>query len=129
MGYGKRFADELGKRDNPKLFETQIGEVLSVSPLRIQVEQGVIIEEGQGRLGVASRLLPFERQSEIKGSFTGDITIDQNPDDIVGSIEGDITISATNNFNSNVLIAGDIVQVLPRLDGQFYYVLDKVVRL
>lgn len=100
----ERFAQLFKERDNPYIINVTVGEVLSLSPLKIQWGENIIIEEKDL---VVAKLL--------KGGFTVQYTDD------TGS--GTVT---RNQQVVNPLQVGDEVIMLPDVEFKMFYVIDKV---
>lgn len=106
MRWDVELAKQFKKRDNKRPMGPQIGEVLSVNPLKISIlgNKAVLTE---ALCYICSNVVENARQKA--GIVLGD-----------AAYEGEITYK-------EVLKIGDSVLCLPAEDGQVFFILDKVV--
>lgn len=106
MGWPEELAAELHKRDNKTGFQPQIGQVVSVSPLRIALlSDNVILERGQIYLCSA---LAENQSRNCKAELQ--------------------TVNETGTLTfENVLTPGDLVACIPTAQTPKFIVIDKVV--
>lgn len=121
FGLAKMFKD----RDNPT--NTPIGpclgKVLSINPVKIQIQDGNFIIQGP-QVYVAYHLLERETNYDsLVGSMNGSINIDCHP--CSGSYNGNITSTGHIHLNE-VWKVGDLVVVLPSASEQQFFILDIV---
>lgn len=106
MRWDVELAKQFKKRDNKRSMGPQIGEVLSVNPLKISIlGNKAVLTEAQ--CYICSNVV--EHAKRKAGIVLGDV-----------AYEGEITYK-------EVLKTGDSVLCLPAEDGQVFFILDKVV--
>ena len=106
MGWAEDLARELRNRDNKTGFQPQIGQVVSVSPLRIALlSDNVILEQGQ------IYLCAVLAEGQKRGCTAQLQTINET---------GTLTFE-------KVLAAGDLVACIPTAQTPKFIVIDKVV--
>ena len=129
MSFDVDFANEFKKRNNEKPNGAILGEVISILPLKISIYEGkVILAEEQCYL--CSNLIkeiPRKADLNIK-AYSVNVTATDSMGDTISSInvndKSDYDIEITFK---DILKIGDRVLCLPTIDGQTFFVIDKVV--
>lgn len=106
MGWEVELAKQLKKRDNKKVFGPQIGEVISVNPLKISILGNKAMLTIDHCFICSNIIENYKRKADIK----------------IDGIDNDCEITY-----KEVLKIGDSVLCLPSADGQAFFILDKVV--
>jgi hypothetical protein len=107
MELAKLFKD----RDNIPQVGIQIGEVVSVSPLQISVGSSLLLDK-ENLIIAASLLSGYTRNTEFHQTSP-----------VISTLSGSL------NWSSNLFAMGDEVILIPSVDLQTWYVMDKGVRL
>lgn len=121
MSWENELAGEFRARDNRTVFQPQIGEVISVSPLRIALLSDAAILEAE-QIYLCSCLAEKQvRKADISvpaGQFTLPLPAASGTGSVEG--EGDLTFK-------ECLSAGDLVACVPTAETPKFIVIDKVV--
>lgn len=116
-----QLAEMFKSRDNPTQRGIQIGEVISALP-DVKVKLGEILLTKDDLIFSAHLLAGLQRSFE-GSELTGVTELASGHTHSIASLGGKI------EFTDNLLKPGDEVIVIPSVDGQTYYVIDKGVRI
>lgn len=121
MSWENEFAREFKTRDNPSALQPQIGEVISVSPLRIALlSDAVILEAAQ--IYLCSALAEGQARKAGISVPTGEFVLTLPAASGTGSMAGDATVTF-----QECLAVGDLVACVPTAQTPKFIVIDKVV--
>ena len=123
-----QMAQQLKSRNNPKPIGPCIGVVVSTSPVKISLQDGQFMLEGE-QVYVCNQIL--ERKSKFtakaKHKQSGSLSTTCPISGHSGSsytAEGDLTLDGTEIHAKEVWQAGDKVMVVPDAAGQHFFVVD-----
>ncbi|MBU3145029.1 DUF2577 family protein [Clostridium sp. CF012] len=108
MNYGVKFAKSFKERNNAKIIGNVIGTVLSITPLKIGILGNEVMLDNTNCFLCSNLVENYKRNAIIKNTDTNIIT----------NVE--VTFK-------DILKVGDKVLVLPNVDEQIFYIVDKVV--
>ena len=123
-----QMAQQLKSRNNPKPIGPCIGVVVSTSPVKISLQDGQFMLEGE-QVYVCNQIL--ERNSKFtakakhkqSGSISTSCPVSSHSDSSYTS-EGDLTLDGTEIHAKEVWQAGDKVLVIPDASEQQFFVVD-----
>jgi len=136
MGYAVELAGELKKRNNIPKIGVQMGDVLSVAPLKIGIMNNeTIIDETICYL-CSNVVENYKRKAteEIKEYIVTMATTDTNENGSVTPLDVDTTMAVETKSDydtvitfKDILHVGDKVLLVPTEDDQIYFIVDRVV--
>ena len=123
-----QMAQQLKSRNNPKPIGPCIGVVVSTSPVKISLQDGQFMLEGE-QVYVCNQIL--ERKSKFtakakhkqSGSISTSCPVSSHSDSSYTS-ERDLTLDGTEIHAKEVWHAGDKVLVIPDASEQHFFVVD-----
>lgn len=125
-GWHVEFAQMFKDRDNPKPLGAILGQIITVKPLKIAIQDGKFFLD-QSNCYICNQLL--ERQSDF------DLTADQSQSGNIkvscehggGSYDASGDINMTGKVHLyEVWQDGDLVMVVPDASGQHFFIVDIV---
>jgi hypothetical protein len=136
MSYATELAKELKSRDNQIKIGVQIGDVLSISPLKIGIMNNKVIIDEKICYLCSHIVENYSRKAteEIKEYVINIATTDKNMDGEVTPLDVDTQMAVETKTDYDTVITfkdilhiGDKVLLIPTEDNQIYFVVDKVV--
>lgn len=128
----------LKARDNPLWVGAVTGEVVKAPPqLEVKLENGVIIKNHKIMISI-EKIIGYQREFSLKGTINS-ITINattSNKPCSLGATNQHGTIKGNGEYETigtiqwtDTLKVGDKVLMLPTNENEYFYLIDKVVRL
>jgi len=129
MSFDIDFANELRKRNNEKPNGAILGEVISIEPLKISIYEGKVILTNEQCYLCSNLIKEIPRKADLNiKAYSVNVTATDSMGDTISSInisdKSDYDIEITYK---DILKIGDKVLCLPTIDGQTFFVIDKVV--
>jgi hypothetical protein len=129
MRWDIEIAKQLKQRDNKKLIGPLLGEVISINPLKISILGNKAILTSDKCYICSSLLKNITRKATLK---IDEYSVGASATDTRGDSISTITIDTKADYNAEItykeiLKIGDKVLCLPTVDGQTFFIIDKVV--
>lgn len=131
-------AQIIKARDNPKWLGAITGEVVKVPPeLEVKLENGVTIKNHKIMISI-EKIIGYQRTYSLKGNITqydfdnttSSEAVQNHPSHPIPKLSGNGTYSAEGTIQwTDTLKVGDKVLMLPTSENEYFYLIDKVVRL
>ncbi|MEE1477127.1 MAG: DUF2577 family protein [Fusobacterium sp.] len=125
-------------RDNPKWLGAVTGEVIKAPPqLEVKLQNGIVIKNHKIMISI-EKIIGYKREFSLDGTIN-DITINattSNKPCGLGASNAHGTIQGKGNYKTvgtitwtDTLKVGDTVLMLPTNKEEYFYLIDRVVRL
>lgn len=133
-----KLAEIIKKRDNPLWLGAVTGEVVKAPPeLEVKLENGIIIKNHKIMISI-EKIVGYKREFSLEGTIN-DITINattSNQPCGLGATNKHGTIQGAGDYKTvgsitwtDTLKVGDKVLMLPTNKEEYFYLIDRVVRL
>lgn len=129
MDYAVALAKELKVRNNIVKIGPTMGDVISVTPLKIGIMNNQVYVDDTNCYLCSNVVENYKRKAteEIKGYTVNATTVDSS-----GDVTSSITVSTKTDYDTvitfkDILHVGDIVLLVPTDDDQKFFIVDKVV--
>lgn len=133
-----KLAEIIKKRDNPLWLGAVTGEVVKAPPeLEVKLENGIIIKNHKIMISI-EKIVGYKREFSLEGTIN-DITINattSNQPCGLGVTNPHGTIQGAGDYKTvgsitwtDTLKVGDKVLMLPTNKEEYFYLIDRVVRL
>ncbi|MCF2626265.1 DUF2577 family protein [Fusobacterium perfoetens] len=133
-----KLAEIIKKRDNPLWLGAVTGEVVKAPPeLEVKLENGIIIKNHKIMISI-EKIVGYERTYSLKGNIsqydfentTSSEPVSTHPAHPIKKLSGKGTYSAEGTIQwTDTLKVGDKVLMLPTNKEEYFYLIDRVVRL
>ncbi|OOM81797.1 hypothetical protein CLPUN_09810 [Clostridium puniceum] len=129
MGYDVEFAKQFRSRDNIKPTGAQLGEVISINPLRIAIYGNEAILESQHCYMCSAMVERFLRKADMRiKAYSASISTT----DTGGYSNSSMRVADKSDYEIEILFKeiikiGDMLLCMPTVDGQHFFIIDKVV--
>ena len=133
-----KLAEIIKKRDNPIWIGAITGEVTKAPPeLEVKLENGIIIKNHKIMISI-EKIVGYQRTYSLEGNITeykfnnttSSESIPNHPSHPIKNLEGSGTYKAEGTIQwTDTLKVGDKVLMLPTNKEEYFYLIDRVVRL
>ena len=133
-----KLAEIIKKRDNPLWIGAVTGEVVKAPPqLEVKLENGIIIKNHKIMISI-EKIVGYQRTYSLKGNITkydfdnttSSEPVSTHPAHPIKKLSGKGTYTAEGTIQwTDTLKVGDKVLMLPTNKEEYFYLIDKVVRL
>ena len=133
-----KLAEIIKKRDNPLWLGAVTGEVVKAPPeLQVKLENGIIIKNHKIMISI-EKIVGYQRTYSLKGNITqydfdnttSSEPVSTHPAHPIKKLSGKGTYTAEGTIQwTDTLKVGDKVLMLPTNKEEYFYLIDRVVRL
>ena len=133
-----KLAEIIKKRDNPLWIGAVTGEVVKAPPqLEVKLENGIIIKNHKIMISI-EKIVGYQRTYSLKGNITkydfdnttSSEPVSTHPAHPIKKLSGKGTYTAEGTIQwTDTLKVGDKVLMLPTNKEEYFYLIDRVVRL
>lgn len=133
-----KLAEIIKKRDNPLWLGAVTGEVVKAPPeLQVKLENGIIIKNHKIMISI-EKIVGYQRTYSLQGEITqydfenttSSEPVPNHPAHPIKKLSGKGTYTAEGTIQwTDTLKVGDKVLVLPTNKEEYFYLIDRVVRL
>ena len=133
-----KLAEIIKKRDNPLWIGAVTGEVVKAPPeLEVKLENGIIIKNHKIMISI-EKIVGYQRTYSLKGNITqydfdnttSSEPVTTHPAHPIKKLSGKGTYTAEGTIQwTDTLKVGDKVLMLPTNKEEYFYLIDRVVRL
>ena len=133
-----KLAEIIKKRDNPLWLGAVTGEVVKAPPeLEVKLENGIIIKNHKIMISI-EKIVGYQRTYSLKGNITqydfdnttSSEPVSTHPAHPIKKLSGKGTYTAEGTIQwTDTLKVGDKVLMLPTNKEEYFYLIDRVVRL
>ena len=133
-----KLAEIIKKRDNPLWLGAVTGEVVKAPPeLEVKLENGIIIKNHKIMISI-EKIVGYQRTYSLKGNITqydfdnttSSEPVSTHPAHPIKKLSGKGTYTAEGTVQwTDTLKVGDKVLMLPTNKEEYFYLIDRVVRL
>ena len=129
MGFDVKLAKLLKERNNVTPNGAVLGDVISVLPLKISIFEGKAILTSEQCYLCSSLVNDFNRKADLNIKA---YSVTVNATDSMGDTINNINVSDKSDYDieityKDLLQIGDKVLCLPTVDGQTFFIIDRVV--
>lgn len=131
-------AQAIKKRDNPIWLGAVTGEVVKAPPeLEVKLENGIIIKNHKIMISI-EKIIGYQRTYSLEGNITeyafdnttSSEAVSTHPAHPIPKLQGKGTYKAEGTITwTDTLKVGDKVLMLPTNEEEYFYLIDRVVRL
>lgn len=125
-------------RDNPKWLGAVTGEVIKAPPhLEVKLQNGIVIKNHKIMISI-EKIIGYQRTYSLEGNITeyafdnttNSEPVPQHPSHPIKKLAGKGTYKAEGTIKwTDTLKVGDTVLMLPTNKEEYFYLIDRVVRL
>lgn len=133
-----KLAEIIKKRDNPLWLGAVTGEVVKAPPeLQVKLENGIIIKNHKIMISI-EKIVGYQRTYSLQGEITqydfenttSSEPVPNHPAHPIKKLSGKGTYTAEGTIQwTDTLKVGDKVLMLPTNKEEYFYLIDRVVRL
>lgn len=133
-----KLAEIIKQRDNPLWIGAVTGEVVKAPPqLEVKLENGIIIKNHKIMISI-EKIVGYQRTYSLKGNITkydfdnttSSEPVSTHPAHPIKKLSGKGTYTAEGTIQwTDTLKVGDKVLMLPTNKEEYFYLIDRVVRL
>ena len=133
-----KLAEIIKKRDNPLWLGAVTGEVVKAPPkLEVKLENGIIIKNHKIMISI-EKIVGYQRTYSLQGEITqydfenttSSEPVPNHPAHPIKKLSGKGTYTAEGTIQwTDTLKVGDKVLMLPTNKEEYFYLIDRVVRL
>jgi len=125
-----KIANEISKRDNIEKFGAVVGNVLSIDPVKIGIEDNAIILDSTNFYICSSLAENFTKSATME---INDCTLNVSATDSRGDTITSVNVSKKADYNTkitfkDILKKDDKVLVIASEDNQTFFIVDKLLR-